>query len=386
MIYLDNGATSFPKPRGMSDTMKRCMDLWCGNPGRSGHAMSMKTGEAVYHGRKQIAGLLGISDPSRLIFTKNTTEGLNLALFGFLKEGDHVITTSMEHNSVLRPLKALEQKGVSHTIVWADGRGRVSAVDIEKEIRENTRLIAVTGASNVTGTLMPIEEIGAAARKRGIFLLVDGAQLVGAAAVDVEKSGIDMLAFPGHKGLLGPLGTGGLYVSPRVSLSPLLCGGTGTASRERVQPSDFPEGFEAGTLNAPGIVGLSYAASAVARIGVETIAGYERELIGLLDEGLGNMDFVRLYGPGSSEKTGISLFNICGTECEETAERLNREFGIAVRGGYHCSGLAHKTIGTWDTGAVRISVGPFNTRGEIRAVLDAVWKIGQGKNVFGLGC
>lgn len=207
------------------------MERYCGNPGRSGHDMSMMTGERVYQARKETARLFHIRDASRLVFTKNTTESLNLALLGMLKEGDHVITTSMEHNSVLRPLEHLRSKGVSHTIVSGSEEGFVSAEDIEAAVTEDTRLVAVTGASNVTGTIQPLDDIGRICAERQIPLLVDAAQLAGCADIDVEKLGISLLAFPGHKGLLGPLGTGGLYVDPSIQLTPLLCGGT----RNRIQ-------------------------------------------------------------------------------------------------------------------------------------------------------
>ena len=377
MIYLDNSATSFPKPAGMAAEMGDCMERYCGNPGRSGHDMSMMTGERVYQARKETARLFHIRDASRLVFTKNTTESLNLALLGMLKEGDHVITTSMEHNSVLRPLEHLRSKGVSHTIVSGSEEGFVSAEDIEAAVTEDTRLVAVTGASNVTGTIQPLDDIGRICAERQIPLLVDAAQLAGCADIDVEKLGISLLAFPGHKGLLGPLGTGGLYVDPSIQLMPLLCGGTGTESRSRVQPEEFPEGFEAGTVNAPGIIGLGYSVRVLQKVGVKAIEAYERELIRYFDEMIAGMDFVDLYGPAPEGKTGISLFNIRGMECEEAAARLNRDYGIAVRSGYHCAGLAHKTIGTWNTGGVRLSVGPFNTRRELRAAAEAVWKIGK---------
>lgn len=377
MIYLDNGATSFPKPRGMTAQMEDCMLHYCGNPGRSGHTMSMKTGEKVYQARKQVASLFQIENPGRLIFTKNTTESLNLAIFGFLKDGDHVITTSMEHNSVLRPLKALESCGISHSIIAGNQYGYVSASDIEKAIKENTRLIVMTGASNVTGTIMPVEEVGRLAQERGIPLLLDAAQCAGNMSLCPEKMGISMLAFPGHKGLLGPLGTGGLYVVPDIKINPLLFGGTGTESRSRLQPADYPEGFEAGTVNAPGIIGLGYSAAVVKKIGVEAISHHERQLIRRFDEAVRNMDGVALYGPAPEKKCGISLFNIKGMECEETADRLCRQFGIAVRGGYHCAGLAHRTVGTWDTGAVRLSVGPFNTQKDIRRAIDAVYYLSR---------
>ncbi len=359
--------------------MEDCIVNYCGNPGRSGHYMSMKTGEAVYQARKDTARLFGIKDPARLIFTKNTTESLNMAMSGFLQEGDHVVTTSMEHNSVYRPLKRLEESGVSHTIVKGDRMGRVSAQAVENALTESTSLIVITGASNVSGTIMPFDEIGKIAEQHHIPLLLDGAQCAGSIPIDVGSMKISMLAFPGHKGLLGPLGTGGLYVAPDIQLRPLLCGGTGTQSKSRNQPCDFPEGFEAGTINAPGIIGLGYSVRFIQKVGVEAISFYERQLIRQFDEAVQNMDFIELYGPAPEEKTGISLFNIRNVESEEVTGRLSREFGIAVRGGYHCSGFAHMTVGTWDTGAVRLSVGPFNTRKEIAKAIEAVWKIGKGR-------
>ena len=376
MIYLDNAATSYPKPRGMVAAMEECILKYCGNPGRSGHSMSMKTGEEVYHARRKIASLFGIRQPERLVFTKNTTEALNMGLKGVLQSGDHVITTTMEHNSVLRPLKALEKRGVSQSVIRADREGFIKASEIEKAIRKDTKLIAITAASNVTGTRMPLEEIGELARRRGIMFLVDGAQGAGSMAIDAEKMHIDMLAFPGHKGLLGPQGTGALYVSPEIRLKHIMEGGTGTDSKSRFQPCEFPEGYEAGTINAPAIIGLGYSAEFVEKIGAEVIAKYEEELIGWLDERLDEMDFVKRYGPDACRKTGISLINIRGVGAEEVTSILSSKYGIAVRGGYHCAGLAHKTIGTWDEGAVRISAGPFNTRKDMEKLADAIREIG----------
>ena len=376
MIYLDNAATSYPKPRGMVAAMEECILKYCGNPGRSGHSMSMKTGEEVYHARRKIAGLFGIRQPERLVFTKNTTEALNMGLKGVLQSGDNVITTTMEHNSVLRPLKALEKRGVSQSVIRADREGYIKASEIEKAIRKDTKLIAITAASNVTGTRMPLEEIGELARRRGILFLVDGAQGAGSMAIDVEKMHIDMLAFPGHKGLLGPQGTGALYVSPEIRLKHIMEGGTGTDSKSRFQPCEFPEGYEAGTINAPAIIGLGYSAEFVEKIGPEVIGKYEEELIGWLDERLDEMDFVKRYGPDACRKTGISLINIRGVGAEEVTSILSSKYGIAVRGGYHCAGLAHKTIGTWDEGAIRISVGPFNTRKDMEKLADAIREIG----------
>lgn len=377
MIYLDNAATSYPKPRGMVAAMEECILKYCGNPGRSGHSMSMRTGEEVYHARRKIARLFNIEQAERLVFTKNTTEALNMGLKGVLLPGDHVITTSMEHNSVLRPLKALEKRGIRQSIIRADREGFVNPSDFEKAIRPETRLIAVTAASNVTGTKMPLEEIGELARKRGILFLVDGAQGAGSMEIDVKKMNISMLAFPGHKGLLGPQGTGALYIDPELKLNHIMEGGTGTDSKSRLQPCEFPDGYEAGTINAPAIIGLGYSAEFVEKIGPEVIGKYEEELIGWLDERLDEMDFVTRYGPQACRKTGISLINIRGAAAEEVTSILSSRYGIAVRGGFHCAGLAHKTIGTWDEGAVRISVGPFNTRRDMEKLTDAIREIGR---------
>lgn len=392
MIYFDNGATSFPKVPGMSRVMKECIDRYCGNPGRSGHAMSVKTGEEVYRARKSVAKVFGIKDPGRLVFTSNTTTALNMGIRGVLGSGDHAVTTAMEHNSVLRPLRALEDEGVSSSIVSCESCGRADPQAIAGAIRENTRLVVMAHASNVTGTLQDIESVGHMIWKinenrdpeNRILFMIDGAQSAGCVPIDVDELKIDLLAVPGHKGLLGPLGTGALYVREGVNIYPTIAGGTGTASKEREQPLDFPEGFEAGTVNAPGIIGLGYSAEWVMKCGVEKIRKYEEELISPLQEALLEMRNVRVYGPRYCEsKTAVVTFNIASGAgpvalgCEEVSGILAREYGIATRGGYHCAGLAHKTIGTWDTGAVRLSAGPFNTRKEIKTAIDAIFKISK---------
>ena len=390
MIYLDNGATSFPKPPGMAETMAYCMKTYCGNPGRSGHYMSMKTGEEVYNARKAVAGAFNIKRAERVVFTLNTTGALNAGIKGILCSGDHAVTTAMEHNSVLRPLKALERDGVTHTIVRCSKYGTVSPADIRKAIRENTRLVVCTHASNVTGTLQPIAKIGEMIKEinrerdaeNRIIFMVDGAQSAGCVPIDVEAMHIDMLAVPGHKGLLGPLGTGALYVGSDIDIYPIIEGGTGTASKDRVQPLEFPEGFESGTVNAPGIIGLGHSVTWVRRIGVENIRRHEEDIIRPLQNALMNMDCVKVYGPADcGEKTAVVTFNAVDRDgrvslgCEEVVGRLADEYGIAVRGGFHCAGLAHQTIGTWDTGAVRMSAGPFNTPKEIKKTIDAVYRI-----------
>ena len=376
MIYLDNGATSFPKPRGMIDTMSRCMLEYCGNPGRSGHSFSMQTGDGVYNTRKRIAKLFNISDPTRIIFTWNTTGALNLGIQGVLKEGDHVITTSMEHNSVLRPLKMLESRGVEHTIVMCDKTGMINLRDIKEVIKENTRMLICTHASNVVGTIQPIRELGEFARRNNLIFMVDGAQSGGVLPINVAEMNIDMLAMPGHKGLLGPMGTGFLYVKEGIQIEPLLSGGTGSASKDRRQPTDMPDGFEAGTVNAPGIIGLGYSIDLLLKLGIHNIYEKEHELTKYLDEEIRNMKNIVVYGPEDvDKKVGIVTFNVKGKSCEQVADELSEVYGIAARGGFHCAGLAHKTIGTWELGAVRLSIGIFNTKGQIKTAIEAVNRI-----------
>ncbi len=376
MIYLDNAATSFPKPKCMLLEMERCLRDYCGNPGRSGHGLSIQTGQGVYDTRSEIAMLFGIQDASRIIFTANTTEALNMGIKGVLSLGDHVITTAMEHNSVLRPLKALESLGIRSSIINCDSQGMLDTTAVESEIMPNTRLLVCTHASNVTGTIMPIAEIGRIAKKKGILFMVDGAQSAGSLSIDVEKLGIDLLAVPGHKGLLGPQGTGFLYVRQGIPFRHYKEGGTGTDSKSRKQPFEFPEGYEAGTINAPGIIGLGASVRWVSQKGIETILQHEQGLIKQLYEDLQNMKRVRLYGPRDMEKRcSIITMNIDNIGCEEVAGRLWDESHIAVRGGFHCAGPAHRTIGTWETGAVRLSVGPFNTHKDVLGGADAIYKL-----------
>ncbi len=376
MIYLDNAATSFPKPIGMLRVVNECMRDYCGNPGRSGHRMSMKTGEEIYRTRKELGKLFHIKDSSRIIFTSNTTEALNLGIKGFLQKGDHVITSTMEHNSVLRPLKALEESGVEITIIKCSEDGTLNIGMLKKEIKDNTKLIVCTHASNVTGTILPIKQIGDLARNNRIHFMVDAAQSAGSLPIDVEDMNISLLAVPGHKGLLGPMGTGILYIREDVMIKPLKDGGTGTKSKELVQPCECPEGYEAGTVNAPGIIGLGYSVKYISQIGIENIKAYEEELIRMLDEALRNMKGVSVYGPcDCRKKTGIVTINLDNMGCEEVCDKLSADYGIASRGGFHCAGLAHRTIGTYDSGALRLSVGPGNTKREISAAIQAIYQM-----------
>lgn len=378
MIYLDNAATSFPKPACMLNSVLECISEYCGNPGRSGHNYSIRTGMEIFTTRKEIAELIGINAPSRIIFTFNTTDALNLAIKGVLNPGDHVITTSMEHNSVLRPLKALEKQLIETTIVKCNSFGLLNIKDIENSIKGNTRMIICTHSSNVTGTLMPVEKLAIIAKKHNLIFLLDAAQSAGCINIDAAKLGCDLIAAPGHKGLLGPQGTGFLYVKEGLGLKPVKEGGTGTDSKMLEQPLEFPDRYEAGTLNSPGITGLGASVKWIRQIGIENIRKHEENLIELLDDGLRNMKKIIIYGPAdSSMKTGITAFNIDGMDSEEVAYRLSEDFGIAVRAGFHCAGLAHRTIGTWDKGAVRISVGPFNERKHMIKALDAIYGLSK---------
>lgn len=376
MIYLDNGATSFPKPNGMLLAMNECIQNYCGNPGRSGHRMSMRTGEEIFKVRKDIGKMFNLNDFSRIIFTSNTTEALNLGIKGTLEIGDHVITTSMEHNSVLRPLKLLEAYGIETTIVNCDIDGTLNPEAVRRKIKDNTKMIVCTHASNVTGTIMPVKELGTLAKERNLIFMVDAAQSAGSLPINVKEMNIDLLAAPGHKGLLGPMGTGFLYAGEDVQLRPIKEGGTGTRSRELIQPYDFPEGYEAGTINVPGIIGLGYSIKHIQKLGVENIKAYEEDLIRILDEGLRNMKSIKVYGPEDyRKKAGIVSFNINNKSCEEVCDKLDSIYGIAARGGYHCAGLAHKTIGTYETGTVRLSVGPYNTKRDIYSAIEAIYQI-----------
>ena len=374
MIYLDNAATTFPKPRKVVAEMTHCLTHYCANPGRSGHDMASKMASRIYDARESIADFFNMTDPLRVVFTSNATESLNLAIKGILKPGDHVVTTAMEHNSVLRPLKEL--KGIRVTVVPADKEGCILARDVETALSPSTKLVICTHSSNVTGTILPINEIGRLCRKKGILFMTDASQSAGVIPIDIQAQNIDILACPGHKSLFGPPGTGFLYLRPGIELVPLKEGGTGTDSASLYQPRYFPEGYEAGTVNGPGIIGLREGIKFIEGLGMDTIQQWERHIIEMLSDGLGNMPNIQIYGPSDpSKKTAILTFNIKGIDCETAAHELNHRFGIAVRAGYHCAPLAHKAIGTYGIGAVRMSPGIFNTEEDVRKTLAALQKL-----------
>ncbi|WP_010249749.1 aminotransferase class V-fold PLP-dependent enzyme [Acetivibrio cellulolyticus] len=377
MIYLDNAATSYPKPEKVYDEMLRCMKEYCANPGRGGHDLSIKSGRAVMEAREAIAEFFNIKDPMRLVFTKNATEALNIAIKGVLKKGDHVITTSMEHNSVIRPLKTLERDmGIELTIVSGNEFGEVDVEEFRNNIKSNTRMIVCTLSSNVNGIIMPIKDIGELTREKGIIFLVDASQGVGALEVDVEYMKIDLMAFPGHKALLGPQGTGGLYVANGIEIDSILQGGTGSSSENMFQPEILPDALESGTLNTPGIVGLSQGIGFINSFGLLNIKNFKNLLINQIYDGLSNINGVIIYSKKEpSKNSGIIAFNFKEIDSTEVSYVLDKGYGIASRAGLHCAPLAHQTMGTIKGGIVRLSVGCFNTQDEINMLLNALQEI-----------
>jgi len=372
-IYLDNAATSFPKPETVYQAVMHAMREIGASPGRGGHRRSLEAGRLLFQAREAIATLFSIPDSSRIIFTHSATEALNIAVAGALKPGDHVITTSMEHNSLLRPLVALRQKGIELTMVTADGMGRVDPDTVRAALRPNTLMLAVGHISNVSGTIQAVDLLAAVAREAGALFLLDAAQSAGHEPIDVVKTGIDLLAVPGHKGLLGPQGTGFLYAAASVALKPLLAGGTGSSSTSEEQPDTMPEGFEAGTHNLPGIAGLKAGVEFIREQGVAVIGEKERQLVTSAAHRLAEIPGIRLYGPTNpSGRGGLLSFNLAGMDQSALAFMLDRTYDIAVRAGLHCAPQAHRTLGTFPGGTLRISPGWFTTSEEIAIFCDSV--------------
>lgn len=372
-IYLDNAATSFPKPSQVTEAVERTLRLNAANPGRGGHQLSLEAGRLVMECRETVARFFGIGDETRIAFTANATEAINLGLFGVLQPGDRVVTTSMEHNAVIRPLRALTQQGVDVVRVMADSFGFVDPAAIQQACLSGTRLLIVNHCSNVTGTLQAIEEIGPWCRKQGIIFMVDAAQSAGIFPIDIEEMAIDLLAVPGHKSLLGPPGTGFLYVRQGLNLRPLLYGGTGNFSQSELQPLEMPERLESGTLNTIGLAGLKAGIEFLEAIGLDHVQAHDQELLGQLIDGLSSLEGVTLYGPLGSEWHGGALsFNIKNIDPAMLGFRLDREYGICCRVGLHCAPIAHDTIGTLPEGTVRLSPGYFNTTSDIEQTLTAL--------------
>lgn len=373
MIYLDNPATSMQKPASVISAMNNNTINLSVNAGRGGHWASIRGAEGIAEAQDEIAEFFNIQTPERIAFTQNATYALNMAIGGLLRREDHAVITSMEHNSVLRPVHML----CRYTIVKANRNGEINPLDIERAIRKNTKLVITTHASNVCGTVMPILRIGEICKRHNIPYLVDSAQTAGIIPIDVEKMNISMLAFSGHKGLMGPLGTGGLYVREGVHLSPIIVGGTGTESMNKNQPLGMPDMLHSGTLNTPAIMALSTAVKYIKKIGIENIEEKERKLAEWLFESLMNINGVRAYGVSGGNRNGTVAFNIGEMPSQEVSDILNQDYHIATRGGYHCSYISHQTLGTEKSGAVRVGFGWFSTKDEAESLLSCVNKIAK---------
>jgi cysteine desulfurase family protein len=377
MIYLDNAATTWPKPEQVYEAVSDAIRNKGGNPGRSAHRTSAAAGKVLDGARFSLAKLFGAKDPNRIVFAHNATDALNLAIGGVLSPGDHAITGSMEHNSVTRPLEHLKENGVEYTRVRMDPAAGIDPREVEKALRANTKLVVLTHASNVTGTVNPIADVGALCRNRGVFFLVDASQSAGSLPIDVETMNIDMMAFPGHKGLLGPTGTGALYIAEGVPVKPSRYGGTGVFSESPTQPDEMPYRYEAGTQNFHGLAGLEAGVRFIADTGTDAIHAHELRLASLLLDGLRDISNVTVYGPPPGvERAALVAFNIDGVNCAEAALILDASFDIALRSGLHCAPGAHRTLGTFDIGGtLRVSPGFFNTDEDIARCLEGVTAI-----------
>jgi cysteine desulfurase/selenocysteine lyase len=374
-IYFDNAATSWPKPEATYAAMDRFSRLTGGSPGRSGHRLSIEAGRVIMETRESLARLFGTGDPFQIVFTKNATEALNLAITGLLLPGDHAITSSMEHNSVMRPLRALEDRGVELSVTRCSQGGALDLQELASAIRNNTKAIFLVHASNVTGAIMPIREVGKIARKHGLFFGVDAAQTAGALPIDVSDMNIDLLAFTGHKSLFGPQGTGGLYIRKglEAKIQPLMVGGTGSRSEFESQPDFMPDRYESGTLNSVGIAGLGAGVAYILGRGVNDIRTREIMLTQRFLDGLKSIGGVHIYGSGdASRQIPVVSFNIDGVAPSEVSLALDEKFLILSRPGLHCAPAAHRTIGTFPGGTIRFSFGYFNTEDEITYALNAV--------------
>jgi cysteine desulfurase family protein len=379
MIYLDNAATSWPKPPEVLKAMVDVLEHAGGNPGRSGHQLSIEAARVMYDTREDIARFFNISDPTRVIFTSNGTHAINIVLRGLLKPGDRVVTSSMEHNAVMRPLRSLEEKGVIVDVVPCASDGSLNVNDVATAVNSDTRLVIILHASNVTGTILPIAEVASIAHRAGALLLADAAQTAGVLPIDVKALGIDFLAFTGHKGLQGPPGIGGLVISDHVDASqvePLMRGGTGSQSELEEQPEFLPDKFESGTPNIVGIAGLRAGIHWLMDRGIKAIREHEKELTRVLINGLSRISNIKLYGTHDLEKRiAIVSFTATGRRVSDIGLKLDEGYHILSRVGLHCAPAAHKTIGTFPEGTVRLASGVFTTMGDIKEAVSAVEKV-----------
>jgi len=378
MIYLDNATTTGPKPQEVYQAVSTCLQRIGGNPGRGMHEGAHLATNIIEQARVELAGLFNAPSSSHIIFTLNATDAMNTALQGLLVPGQHVVTTCMEHNAVSRPLRYLESIGVKVTLIPCDRCGRLNIDKMKKVISEGVDAVVMIHASNITGTIMPVYEIGQYAAKYNTKFIVDASQTAGVEDIDVVKMAVTALIFSGHKGLLGPQGTGGLYLKEGITIRPLRFGGTGTLSESDQQPEEMPERLESGSPNTPGIAGLLAGVRFIREIGIENIRHKEKEFTTRLLNGLSNIKGVTIYGPQNLvEHTAVVSFTINNVTIKNINNALAQEFDIACRSGLHCAPWAHQTIGTIHTGTIRFSPGYFNTTEDIDQALDAVRKVAQ---------
>jgi cysteine desulfurase family protein len=378
MIYLDNAATTLRKPPQVIEAVTAAI-TGLGNAARGAHPESLEASRTVYDARGKLAKLFHCPRADHVVFTCNSTEALNVAINGLFSPGNHVITTDLEHNSVLRPLYRLEDAGtIQLSVVPADQMGRVDYGDFERLFRDNTRAVVCTHASNLTGNLLDLKRIGEMAHSHGALLVVDASQTAGAIPIDMETMRVDVLCFTGHKGLMGPQGTGGLCIREGVDIRPWKVGGSGVQSYRRQQPEELPTRLEAGTLNAHGVAGLSAALDFLAETGIETIGAHERALARRFYEGVSPIDGVRVYGDFSTwDRAAIVSLNIRDDDSALISDQLSEVYGIATRPGAHCAPRMHQALGTTDQGAVRFSFSWFNTAEEVDEAIRAVWELSK---------
>lgn len=377
MIYMDNAATTMHKPKEVIDAVVAAMSSM-GNAGRGVNEASLSASRLIYDTREKLCRLFGAEDPRQIVFTANSTESLNIAIKGILNPGDHVIATMLEHNSVLRPLYEMEKKGVRLTIVKSNPEGTLDLADIENAIAPDTKMIVCTNGSNLTGNYIDPEPIGTLAREKGIVFVVDASQTAGVFPIDVQKMKIDVLCFTGHKGMLGPQGTGGMYVRKGLSVRPLLSGGSGVQTYSKTHPTEMPTALEAGTLNGHGIAGLHAAVEYLEKTGVDTIRAREQDLMWRFYEGVKEIPGVKVYGDFSAKnRCAIVTLNIGDYDSSEVSDELLTEYGISTRSGGHCAPLMHEALGTVEQGAVRFSFSHYNTEEEVDTAIRAIRELAE---------
>lgn len=377
MIYMDNAATTMRKPKEVIEAVVTAMGSM-GNAGRGANEASLSASRIIYDTREKLCRLFHGESPKQIVFTANSTESLNIAIKGLLEPGDHVVTTMLEHNSVLRPLYEMQEKGVRLTIVKSNEKGMLDRKDLEAAVTPGTKMVICTNGSNLTGNYIPLKPISDIAHRNGALFVVDASQTAGVFPIDVQEMGIDVLCFTGHKGLLGPQGTGGMYVKEGIALRPLKSGGSGVQTYSKIHPTEMPTALEAGTLNGHGIAGLHAAMSYLEETGVDMIRAREQELMKRFYDGVKEIPTVKIYGDFSSmDRCAIVTLNIGDYDSSEVSDELLTEYNISTRPGGHCAPLMHEALGTVEQGAVRFSFSHYNTEEEVDAAIEAVRELAE---------